>query len=536
MQPTVLLHQLLSNSAQSHPDSIALRDFTGQSMTYGELDALSTQVQRYLSSIGVQRGDRIGVCLRKSIDVIAVIFGILKAGGAYVPVDPAAPPVRSVQIMMDCGVQAVFLENRDAPAFRAALANTCSAGSLVNEERNSGCPVLSIDKVGGGTGLKSWLHREQPDTTSEAVIAEPQFDDLAYILYTSGSTGRPKGVKLTHRNAMSFIDWCSHTFSPSKDDCFSSHAPLHFDLSILDLYVSIKSAAVLVLIDETTGKSPGLLADLIAREKITIWYSTPSVLTLLLQYGKLEQHDFSYLRLILFAGEVFPIKHLRALKDCLPRPRYFNLYGPTETNVCTYYEIPEQIPSERSHPFPIGRACEHLQTQVVGLDEHKVSVGDEGELCVSGPSVTSGYWNQPDWTAECFLRDPSGGPWYKTGDLVVELPGGDYQFIGRRDRMVKRRGHRIELGEIEAALVRHPAVREVAVVVRSSPEGEAFQLIAVLAIQQASRPSIIELKGFCGSLLPASMIPDRFEFVESLPKTSTDKINYQVLVESAKGG
>jgi amino acid adenylation domain-containing protein len=532
VEPPGLLHHLLRRSACLYPDSTALRDLTGRSITYRDLDSLSTRVQRYLHAIGLKRGDRVGICLRKTIDTVAVIFGILKAGCAYVPVDPSAPPNRSAQILTDCAVRALFIEDRYVAAVSVAMERALEQSGTVAVEA-LGCSILTLHDVGAGDGLKEGLDRwPQADASGVITTDGEQPDDPAYILYTSGSTGRPKGVTLTHRNAMSFVDWCMESFVPDERDCFSSHAPLHFDLSIFDLYVSIKSSAVLVLIDETTGRSPGLLADLIAREGITVWYSTPSVLTLLVQYGKLDQRVMSKLRLVLFAGEVFPIRHLRDLKALWPWPRYFNLYGPTETNVCTWYAIPERIPDDRTQPYPIGRACRHLRTMVVDPDGRRLGAGDEGELCVSGPAVMSGYWNRPERTEQCFLQAPDGGPWYRTGDVVIELPGGDYQFVGRRDRMVKRRGHRIELGEIEAALLRHPAIREVAVVVRNFKDGADFQLVAVLVGFSSEKLSIIALKRFCSEHLPASMIPDVFEVVEFLPKTSTDKIDYQELCDS----
>jgi acyl-coenzyme A synthetase/AMP-(fatty) acid ligase len=233
--------------------------------------------------------------------------------------------------------------------------------------------------------------------------------------------------------------------------------------------------------------------------------------------------------MILFAGEVFPIKHLRLLKSLLPHPRYFNLYGPTETNVCTWYEVPGEIPDSQTEPMPIGAPCSHCRSLVVDETGSPVSPGLEGELCIAGPSVLKGYWNLPEQTARSFLPSREER-WYRTGDIVVEQPGGGFRFLGRRDRMVKKRGMRIELGEIEATLYRQPAIKEAAVVALADEEG-GVRIKAFVSTRDAVRMSIIELKRLCAENLPLYMVPDLFQWQESLPKTSTDKIDYQRLKE-----
>jgi amino acid adenylation domain-containing protein len=516
------LHQLLDYSAQVFSDHTAIEEPGHGTITYKELAILSDRLRDRLCYLGIRPGDRVGIYLQKSIDAVASIFGILKTGATYVPVDPRAPASRNAYILNDCSVKVVVLEQRFEAKFRAEI-----------EQLGAMPQLLILEGTGGSLPLKAALKREDeknPASATETVLSSPQ--DLAYILYTSGSTGKPKGVMLSQRNALSFVDWCSEVFQPTERDCTSSHAPLHFDLSILDLYVSIKHGATLILISEEVGKDPARLAPLISERRISIWYSAPSILSLLAQYGNLERYDYSCLRLVLFAGEVFPVKHLRALQSLLPKPRYFNLYGPTETNVCTFYEVPSQIPEDRTIPYPIGKACSHLRTKVINEHGQEVSVGEEGELCVSGSGVMQGYWNLPERSAQTFLEDPSGQRWYKTGDIVVEASDGNYIFIGRRDRMVKRRGYRVELGEIEACLYRHSAVKEAAVV--AFPDKEAgIQIKAFLSCRGEKRPSLIELKRFCSENLPLYMVPDLFSWQDSLPKTSTDKIDYQRLKEIA---
>jgi amino acid adenylation domain-containing protein len=512
------IDQLLVLSAQKYPDRIAVEETADGSITYRDLDQLSDRLRDRLTQLGVRPGDRVGIYLRKSIDAVASIFGILKAGAVYVPVDPGAPPARNAYIFSDCTVKVVILENR-------FVEKLCTEFASQNELP----ALLVLDGTGSGNYLKGALERATTDNPVFPPSLQPPPDNLAYILYTSGSTGKPKGVMLSHQNALSFIDWCSEVFEPSEIDRFSSHAPFHFDLSILDIYVSIKHGATLVLVEEEIGKDPVRLAPLISEKRISVWYSTPSILSFLAQYGRVERYGFPDLRLVLFAGEVFPIKHLRALKKLIPNPSYFNLYGPTETNVCTFYEIPQVIPEDRTSPFPIGKACSHYQIGILDEDGREVPPGKEGELCARGPGTMNGYWNLPEKTANAFLVDPSGNKWYKTGDVVFEEPDGNYIYVARRDRMVKKRGYRIELGEIEAGLYRHPAIKEVAVVALQNDDG--VKIRAFVSHHNDNRPSIIELKQFCTQNLPTYMVPDLFSFLDFLPKTSTDKIDYQKLKE-----
>jgi amino acid adenylation domain-containing protein len=514
------LHQFLLQAAIRFSDRTAVEEPDHGSVTYRELVTLSDRLRDRLSAIGVGPGDRVGIYLGKSIDAVASIFGILSTGAAYVPVDPGAPPSRNAYILHNCGVRAVILEKR----FEARLRDELTQLGPIPQ-------LLILEGVGGGMPLREALDREDgPNRVRATPTASCAKSDLAYILYTSGSTGKPKGVTLSHENAVSFVDWCSEVFQPCENDRFSSHAPFHFDLSILDIYVALKHGATLVIISESIGKEPQRLAPLIADKRITVWYSAPSILSLLAQYGNLASYDYAALRLVLFAGEVFPVKHLRALKILWPRPRYFNLYGPTETNVCTFYEVPPHIPEERTVPFPIGATCSHLQTRVMDELGHPVQANEEGELCVSGRGVMQGYWAAPEQNARVFLTDEVGARWYRTGDIVVQAGDGNYTFIGRRDRMVKRHGYRVELGEIEAALYRYPAIKEAAVV--AFPDEESgVKIKAFLGCGTASRPSLVAFKRFCAENLPLYMIPDLFSWHDALPKTSTDKIDYQRLKE-----
>jgi amino acid adenylation domain-containing protein len=511
------LHQWLDASARRVPERVAVEMPKGGHISYRALAALSDRVRDRLRRMSIAPGDRVGICCPKSIDAVAAIFGALKTGAAYVPSDPYAPASRNAYIFSDCQVKVVIAEERLADTLRAEL-HKLGATPL----------IFLVPQAGVGSALAAALDAaDQREPAPAAPSATPAPDDLAYILYTSGSTGYPKGVMLSQRNAVSFVDWCSDVFAPTHEDRFSSHAPFHFDLSILDLYVPIKHGATLVIIDYELGKEPLGLAALIAQKRLTHWYSAPSILALLVQYGNLPSHVFSALRAVLFAGEVFPVRHLRALKELIPHPRYYNLYGPTETNVCTWYEIPAHVPPERTQPYPIGKTCSHLRSRVVDPDGRDVERGEEGELVIAGASVLVGYWNRQEQTAKAFLPSTDGERWYRTGDVVYEDEHGDFIFRGRRDRMVKRRGYRIELDEIEACLYRNPAVRQAAVIAQEGEDGVRIKAFCVP--RDGQRMSLIALKTFCSEHLPVYMVPDTFTFPPSLPTTSTDKVDYQKL-------
>ena len=516
------LQQSFVASALRSPESAAVVEPGRGSISYGELDALSDRLRDRLVANGVGPGDRVGLFMRKSVDTVAALLAVLKVGAAYVPVDPGAPPARGAYILHNCGVKALLTDAGPAAKLQAELGALGANPWTLTIETADDC---------AGDSLRGALDAADAVDRVPAVATKlSSGSDLAYILYTSGSTGRPKGVMLTHENAMSFVDWCSEAFEPRPSDRFSSHAPFHFDLSILDLHVCFKHGSTLVLITEDIGKDAPRLARLIAEQKISIWYSAPSILSLLAQFGDLAGHDFSALRQVLFAGEVFPVKHLRALTEILPRPRYFNLYGPTETNVCTYYEVVLPVPPERSAPYPIGYTCSHLRARVTDETGAEVARGTEGELCIAGPGVMQGYWALPEQTAQGFWRGADASPWYRTGDIVTEAADGCYTYLGRRDRMVKRRGYRVELGEIESALYRHTKIKEAAVV--AFPDEEAgVTIVAFLSSHEPKPPGLIEMKRFCSENMPLYMIPDKFNWQPSLPKTSTDKVDYQRLKE-----
>jgi len=511
------LSDYLDETSGRFPHLTAVVDEAGHSLTYDALRDRVHGLARYLAAHGVGPGDRVGLAMPKSLEAVVAIFGVLRAGAAYVPVDVNGPSARGRAILEDCRIRAAVVHH-DARAF------------VPNEAR----PDIAV--VAGGAAEDDWPAAARSVVTLDEAIEragppvarQPDPDDLAYVIYTSGSTGRPKGAMITHANVVAFVEWFATAFGPGPEDRFSGFSPFFFDPSIVDLFPAMRSGASVHLISETLGRAPRQLARFLSERRISMWCSTPSALAMLAQFGGLGELDFSHMRLVLFGGEVFPIRHLRELQESWKAADYFNLYGPTETTVaCTFAPVPRHIPADREAPFPIGQPCDHCDAMALDDSGREVPPGAEGILHISGASVFAGYWDRPEETARA-LKEIDGRIWYDTGDVVRWNPGEGYTYVGRVDRMVKRRGFRIELGEIERAIYAHPAAREVAVV--SIPDACAgVQIVAFIACDAARAPSLVELKTFVSSAIPAYMSPDRFVFQQRLPKTPTDKVDYQAL-------
>ena len=524
-----LIHQLLEDAARTAADREAVR--CGQrSLTYGELETAASKVAAALLEAGVTRGDRVGIYLPKSVEMLCSVYGALKAGAAYVPLDIHAPTRRVATIVSDCETAALITSpGRGASLIDALEGPLPRLVILVQDAKDQPERVIHdvncilYEDVMSGTGSRS-----------RDVQAIDQ--DLAYVLYTSGSTGVPKGVMLSHRNALTFIEWCAAQIAVSPDDRFSNHAPLHFDLSVFDIFLAAYGRACVVLVPDEIAFFGTALAEFIRSEHITVWYSVPSALILL---GKVldEGVNLPSLRAVAFAGEVFPTKHLRELCRGIPHATFWNLFGPTETNVCTYFRV-DHMP-DTDHPIPIGRSCENTETLVLKGDGSMAGDGEEGELLVRGSTVMKGYWRRPEDTKRVLIADPTGTRpgeyFYRTGDTVRLRPDGDYEFLGRRDHQIKSRGFRIELGDIETVLNEHPSVVQgVAVAVAHRDWGSAVTAFVVPRDGVSITEKSVRL--YVAERLPRYMVPTVIRIVDELPRTSTGKIDRQRLASTANVG
>jgi amino acid adenylation domain-containing protein len=522
-----ILPHLLSEAAARHPGRDAAR-CGNASLSYQELECSASQLARALRAAGVARGDRVGICLHKSLASVIAVFGIMKAGAAYVPLDPNAPATRSAFITRNCGIRVMLAGGETG----SLVGEICDAGSPVE------CVVLCDDAAAHAwtrpPAVVSWseVTRQEPASYCASDIIDR---DLAYILYTSGSTGSPKGVMVTHRAILTFIEWCRDEFRIGPEDRVTSHAPLHFDLSTFDLYATLQGGGAIIVVPEKLSVIPVRLVQLLQQEAVTVTYLVPSVLSMMVRFGALDQNQLEALRLVLFAGEVFPVKFLRQLAQSIPKPDYYNLYGPTETNVCTYYKVAgKDLGPAEGRPVPIGRAIANMEVYAVDAEGKRIETpGKEGELWVRGSGLASGYWGDEDKTRTSFVRNPHAGvdeQAYRTGDIVVlDEDGRNWRYVGRRDHMVKSRGYRIELGEIESVLYTHPDIKEAAVVAIPD-EVIGNRLKAFVVAGEPGRLSQQAVRSHCSRALPVYMVPETVEFLDALPKTSTGKIDRVLLI------
>ncbi|HEX4922754.1 MAG TPA: amino acid adenylation domain-containing protein [Bdellovibrionales bacterium] len=527
MSNTESLASGLERNAKTFAANVAVAA-KGAKITYAELDAYSNRIANFAAANGAASGDRIGIYMEKSIDTVAALFGALKAGCAYVPLDPTSPVERTSYIARNCGLKGIFTDqNKLAAALEVAAQNS--------EVAFVACLTAGFAVEDAPAGAKRFGREAVDRFPSEPSGRAAAGGDPAYILYTSGSTGRPKGVTLTHKNALEFVNWSIAYFGITSTDRLSSHAPFHFDLSILDIYAALGTGAQLCLVPSGISYFPTSLAKFIEDAGITVWYSVPSILVQMAQYGELEQRDLSSLRTVIYAGEVFQYPFLNLLRTQLPRARIVNLYGPTETNVITYYDLADG-PAELTENVPIGKPCPYVEALIVDESNRPVPQGQPGELIVQCTTLMPGYWNDPEKTRKVIKPVTIGGAtrdFYFTGDIVEQRADGNLIYRNRRDHMVKVRGFRVELGEVEAALAALEGVLEGVVV--AVPDMETGnRLVAFVTLKAGSALTPESVKQGCGKHVPLYMVPEAVTILPELPKTSTGKIDRVKLAQSGR--
>lgn len=502
------LPTLFARVVEKNAERTALLFDVGNEISYGQLDRLSNQAARFLLSRGLSRGDRVCVHLEKSVAAYSLLLGCIKTGIAYFATDPASPRSRLESIFTQCPPTLIFSESTDGFAENwHSLIVTCSASSMEFCADQDDSPLQLSD----------------PAT----------FSDPAYIMFTSGSTGEPKGAVITHSNLHYFVDWAVNEYRFTSDDRHTHLNPLYFDNSVFDIYSTLLSGGTLVPFTSAMLQDPFGVVDRIERLECTVFFSVPSMLIYLQTTKALEKGAMKSVRKIIFGGEGYPKPKLAELYECVgEHAELINVYGPTEcTCICSTYSISrEDFESTEGYP-PIGTLTSYFNYYLLDGD-CIVPPGDVGELCLGGPCIGHGYFNQPEMTQKVFVQNPLNTAFeerlYRTGDLMRLNPAdGMLWFVGRKDFQVKHQGYRIELEEIEHGLAKIEGVDEAAVV--QVFDAGVSSLIGFVASKKNLQPD--GLRRDLAEFVPRYMVPRRVFVLERLSKNPNGKTDRKRLIE-----
>ncbi|RKH50279.1 non-ribosomal peptide synthetase [Corallococcus llansteffanensis] len=496
------VHAFFEATATRTPDAIAVR-FGDQTLTYGELERRSNQLAHHLRKRGVGADVRVGIHLRRSLELPVAVLGTLKAGGAYVPLDPAYPPERLTAMLQASGAT-VLLTTRE---LRDVLSG-------------DGTLVLELD-------TQVDLFAREPDTRPEP---EGNAQALTYVIFTSGSTGTPKGIAMHREGLVNLLHWqLGDSVAPmARTLQFSA---LSFDVSFQELFATWAAGGELVLLTEEVRRDATQLLALLEGAGIERFFMPFVALQNLAEVAERDGTFPTKVREIMVAGE--QLRMTPAIRRFMKRTGavLHNHYGPSEAHAVTSLTLKGDPAAWPDLPT-IGRPLINVAVRLLDAHLQPVPRGVTGELYVGGVQVGRGYLNQPDLTADRFIPDPfstvPGGRLYRTGDWARHLPDGTLEFLGRRDAQVKVRGFRIELGEIEAALAQHPEVRDCIVDARDDGAGQK-RLVAWVVGARPKSLDLTVLRGFLKDRLPEYMVPSRWVAMEALPLTPSGKVNRKAL-------
>ncbi|MEB2649192.1 amino acid adenylation domain-containing protein [Pseudomonas canadensis] len=492
---TLTVQALFEAHARHIPHAVAVQAGERQ-LTYRELNERANQLAFHLRERGVQPDSRVALCVERGLDLVVGLLAILKAGGAYVPLDPGYPRERLAYMLHDSQPVALLVHaaTRDLPG-------------------DVSIPVIDFDHC-------AW---------SQAPVGNPlvpglSVANLAYVMYTSGSTGTPKGVMIEHRGLGNLMHWGSQLCPNAEGGALLQRAPFSFDGSVWELFWPLTNGMRLVLARPDGHREPAYLAQVIREQQISVIKFVPAMLQ---QFLELEESALcTSLTDVLCGGGELTEALARGVQARLPKVRLHNVYGPTEATVDSSAWTLEPDAPVPALQLPIGRAINNTRLYVLDEHDRPTPMGGSGQLHIGGVGVARGYLGLEQMTAERFIDSPfvDGDRLYRTGDLVRYLPDGNLEFLGRNDFQVKLRGVRLELGEIESRLMAHPALREVAVLIRDE------RLVAYFSVR-VEAPSLEALRAHVLEQLPEYMVPAAFVQLDELPLNPAGKLDRKALPE-----
>ncbi len=489
--------------AKKFPDNIALK-YKDQDFTYQQLNQKSNQLAHFFLSQGIKNGDVILLAGTKQFPTFCSIFACLKIGAAYSIFDAQSPSERLGKIIDTCKPKLCLINEEQEKFLDIFLQNNAVVFFYEN--------------------LLQKIVNFPSEEFKEAEKIDPK--SIAYIMFTSGSTGIPKGATITQKNLTFFINWAVKEYKITPQDISTNVNALYFDNSVFDIYPSLFSGACLVPFEKEESNNPKILVERINKFHCSIWFSVPSLLIFLDSMRAFNQTNLRSISRFIFGGEGYPKAKLKKLFDTYKNTaELHNVSGPTEcTCICSTYKISEKDFEDLSGFPPIGKINDYFSYLVLDENGRKVEDGFAGELCLGGPSVGLGYYNDIERTQKSFIKnpDPQTEIIYKTGDIVRYNPLDKKIYIlGRKDNQVKHMGYRIELEEIETALSKLSYINQAAVLYGNS--SGVKKIIAIVATHKNINEEIVrnDLK----SIIPDYMIPSSIYFMEELPKSANAKVD-----------
>jgi acyl-CoA ligase (AMP-forming) (exosortase A-associated) len=513
------IHHMLRVSAQQFPDKEALVH-GNQRLSYREVHRRELGLAFGLQQAGMKRGERVGIYLEPSVHQVVSIFGISRAAGVYVPINVLLFPEQVAHIVRDCGMSGLITTRSGLSSLASVVERIPSLRFLVvvedAEDSSTFLPSYSFDELCNSVPPANW-----PDVAIDK--------DLAAILYTSGSTGKPKGVMLSHANVVAGASIVSDYLRINDADRILAVLPFSFDAGMNQLTTAFQKGATLTLIRFVFARE---IVQALLKERITGLAGVPTVWSLLAQPNSgLQKHKFPHLRYITNTGGAMPQVLLAALQQALPTTQIFLMYGLTEAFRSTYLP-PEELDRR---PTSMGKAIPNCEILVINEAGQLCKPDEVGELVHRGPTVSMGYWGNPEATRKVLRPNPLAPPELGnseivcySGDLVKTDEEGFLYYVGRRDTMIKSSGYRISPTEVEEVLFRIGKLRQAAVI--GVPDGVLGQTIKAFVVPRDGEPVDCEaLLAFCAEKMPRYMVPKLVEVLNELPKTSSGKVDYPAL-------
>jgi len=495
----------------------------GRELTYEELGHRAARIASAIAMFEPCDHPLGAVLASRSITAYAAILGILSSGKGYVPLNPKFPIERTRNMLARSGARVLLVDHSGQVQLSRLLSGFETPLTIVAPEGSRDESIIEAFPQ------HLFIWRDELPDAALLEIQPADSNSIAYLLFTSGSTGEPKGVPISHSNVCSYIASTRRRYGVDEHDRLSQEFDLTFDLSVHDMFLAWESGACVCCVPEKAVMAP---AKFIRESELTMWFSVPSVIGFLSKMKLLVPKCFPTLRWSLFCGESLPAGYAEQWQQAAPNSVVENLYGPTETTIAiTRYRWDSRAsPSECLNGIvPIGQPYEGQCVAVVDQDFRPVPVGQNGELCLGGSQVTQGYWNDPQKTAQQFVRleGDHHRVWYRTGDLVKQSPDGCLRYVGRADHQVKIRGYRVELQEIEGVLRVACKTEQVAAVPWPLSNGNADGIVAfITASETANGQQILEN---CREVLPDYMIPRKIYRLEEMPLNSNGKIDRKTL-------